>query len=97
VHDLIAVAAEDDLFDLGQLVTGCDDERRRIVARVLVGGQGQSHTQRAVDVRALAEELENVSVLGLRDRDLLDPLVQVAEQALVLRQAPFPLVRSATR
>jgi hypothetical protein len=38
-----------------------------------------------------------VSVLGLRDRDLLDPLVQVAEQALVLRQAPFPLVRSATR
>src|SRR5207245_6669790 len=57
--DDVVATAEDDVFDLRQLVPRSDDELRRIAPRALVFGDRQRDAEGAVDVRALAGTLDD--------------------------------------
>ena len=76
--------ALDDLLGLRQLVPGDDGEQGRVRAKALVGLDGQLDRVRARRVAALADQLQPVRDLAEREVELLDLLVDGAEDCFVL-------------
>jgi len=78
-------------------MTGHDEKVRRLVSDPLVLRQRDSHWLAAVGVAALAENIEPLGLTsgGLEplafSRELLDPLVDFAEDDFVSSEAIFPL------
>src|SRR5467141_2808484 len=66
LDDLISVGAEQNFLYLGQLVSRRNDELRRNCADVFIGSRSQRQPERAVHVRALAQELVDVVVVVRR-------------------------------
>ena len=77
-------------LDVGQLVPGNDAEMRRVAAQVLVLVHRHLDDARALDVPALAHEVDGIDAPTVAfDRE--DALVHLPEQDLVLGDALFPV------
>src|SRR5215207_3075987 len=81
LDDVVALPLDDSL-EVGHLVPGLDHEAPRIGADLLVLLHGELHQLDAIGIAAFAEET-GVRRLEHRLGDLLDPLVHLAEEALV--------------
>lgn len=79
------LVCDSDAFDPGILVVWEDDEVGWHGAYRLVLGPGYAHVLPAVRAVALAEELHRLVVRRNTLADGLDPLVDLAEERLVLR------------
>jgi hypothetical protein len=89
-HDRVALAAFHCALDLRILMAGHDGELRRLGADGLVFGKRQADGFDAVLVPTLAEEVE--SLCDLRTRlQFLDPLIDLAEEDLVVTDSFFPV------
>ena len=84
-------------------MSGHDDEAVRVAANLLVLGNRQRDRVGAAGVATLAGEVDHPTPFHVAEdrrlvrRELLDPLVDLAEQALVLRCLHLPRVAIARR
>lgn len=90
--DPVAVAVGNNILDPLLLVSGENHEVRLVATNVLVGGKRQADLFRAVIVAAFTEEVGLARLRSLSPRvplphDFLDPVVDVAEQTLVVSNA----------
>jgi len=89
-HDLEAVAVRDDVLDFRNRVTRQDREEHGVGPDLFVLRCSERHGLGAVGVSALADEVDQVERASFTD--LLDPLVDLAEERFVAGQpflAPF--------
>ncbi len=84
LHELEAIPAPNDFFDLRKFVAESYEKDSRIAARLFVNRQGKGQPEIAADVRTLAEKVVNVFVAAVGEREIFDPLIDLAEHSLIL-------------
>jgi hypothetical protein len=86
-YDLVSIVVDDDVLDLGNHVTRQDCEQYRVGADLFVLARREREYHRAIGLPAFANELDRVEPRA--SADLLDALIDLAEERLVARKA-FP-------
>src|SRR5581483_811431 len=98
--NLVGRANEDDLFDFRQLMAQANNKLGGIGSNSFVLRRRNAQSQRAVHVRALADESDIAPIpesLRVIDRHSGDSFVDVSEEDLVLRESLFACVHVQKR